>query len=169
VDDVVRKKEAVSILAKIVHPQIASAHAEKRIRAAIQYAINTGELSVKASDREYPAPDFFDWARGKWSQHSDAMRDLPSKPVAASMAAREGGGDGMNAFAVAVPREPDELARGYVEAESARRHAEKALEDTRRRLAESTEELNTWREKDRTSRRRKSEAGKRGGRPRKGD
>lgn len=155
---------AVHFLAAVVYADEEPTLARKRVRQRIRDGIKAGALRVpnKRKSNALDAADFFDWAKTKkgWSLICE-IDGLPSNPISgqAALVSKEATVKGAG---VVIPSDYEELRTLYRTAESKLQRVQQELADCRVALAACTEELELRRLQENETRRKKSEAGRRG-------
>lgn len=156
-------RQAVELIAAAVYPGANETEARKRVRERIRHARKLGKLSQADP---FSAPDFFRWAIDEnpdWAALT-TMKGLPRSAIVASMTGVCSLAMTGNAYAVAIPGDPEKLREEFSRVEVERQKLTEKVAEQEKRIAELEAEIADWRERDRQMRAKRSAAGKRGGR-----
>jgi hypothetical protein len=159
--------DLITEIAEFAYPQEDLVTAKKRVRQVVAYAEKMGSLTItrKAMRRNKVATpivderDFRVWAASKWP----AMRVLFKVPISEAVIAEIGRIDS-SIYDLTVPKEQETLVREFVAMWDVLRQTKEQLNKCTKRLVQLEEEAATRKEKDDLTTRRRTDAGRAGGR-----
>jgi hypothetical protein len=159
--------DLITAIAPLAYPKEDLVTAKKRVRQVVAYAEKTGHLTInrkvtrlnQVANPTADERDFQVWAASKWS----AVRVLFKVPISEAVITEVGR---VNSFIyeIALPADRKSLERQFLEMSEVLRQTKEQLDKCTKRLAQLEEEAATRKNKDDLTTRRRTEAGRAGGR-----
>ncbi|SHJ32476.1 hypothetical protein [Cycloclasticus pugetii] len=158
----VKQRDVVPLIAGITRPNFDKRISHNSVRNRIARAISDKKLHkkpTKYNEIAFDETEFWDWAQTEWNL-PNRLIGRPHIPSAGKSDDTLGASDTVSTFVIRLPH-PDKIIEEY---RSLYTNHHKTLEENKQ-LKQRITVLEVFEKKDMESRKKKSDAGKKGGRP----